>query len=443
MLQKVAAARQLAVNDPRRCDNSCDNRLVDSNEKPHPVAIHAGAFAYSHRGARIRTGDLLLPKQALYQAKLRPAIGGNGNPALILRAMTDLRLHAAAGAAALAAALGCAPGPAPSVFAPEPDEHHLRNIRQLTSGGNNAEAYFSPDGRRLIFQRQEKADSGCDQQYLIDVDGTGMRRVSNGLGRTTCGYFYDGGRRILYSSTFEASPACPPSPDRSQGYVWPLGRFEIYTARADGGDLRRLTTNDAYDAEATVSPDGRRVIFTSTRDGDIELYLMNVDGTEVRRVTHRVGYDGGAFFSPDGRSIVWRAMYPETGADTADYRRLLDQLLVRPSRLELWVADADGGNPRQVTRLGAASFAPYFHPDGKRIVFASNQPDPRSRNFDLYLVNLDGTGLERVTTSPEFDAFPMFSPDGKRIVFASNRHAARPGETNIFIADWVERPAGQ
>jgi Tol biopolymer transport system component len=363
--------------------------------------------------------------------------------------MTELRIHRAGRGIALAFALGCAPAPtsapapAPTIVASEPGEHHLRNIRQLTLGGNNAEAYFSPDGQRLIFQRQERADSGCDQQYVMNVDGSGLRRISNGLGRTTCGYFYDGGRRILYSSTFEASPACPPPPDRSQGYVWPLGRFELYTARADGGDLRRLTTNEAYDAEATVSPDGKRVIFTSTRDGDIELYVMNVDGTDVQRVTQRVGYDGGAFFSPDGHSIVWRAMYPETAADTADYRRLLAQRLVRPSRLELWVADADGRNPRQVTRLGAASFAPYFHPDGKRIVFASNRPDPRSRNFDLYLVNLDGSGLERVTTSPQFDAFPMFSPDGKRIVFASNRHAAREGETNIFIADWVERPAGQ
>ncbi len=342
--------------------------------------------------------------------------------------------------ATTALALACAvpSTPASRAVAPDPGERHLRNIRQLTFGGNNAEAYFSPDGERLIFQRQERTDSGCDQQYVMRADGSGMRRVSNGLGRTTCGYFYDGGRRILYSSTFEAAAACPPSPDRSQGYVWPLGQFEIYSARADGGDLRRLTHNDAYDAEATVSPDGRRVVFTSTRDGDIDLYTMNVDGSEVRRVTTRMGYDGGAFFSPDGRSIVWRAMYPESTADTADYRRLLGQRLVRPLRLELWMADADGGSARQVTRLGGANFAPFFHPDGRRIIFASNQPDPRSRNFDLYLVNLDGSGLQRVTTSPEFDGFPMFSPDGKLIVFASNRGAGRPGETNIFIADWVE-----
>jgi TolB protein len=342
--------------------------------------------------------------------------------------------------AALTVLLGCSrsPAPAPVFVEPEPGERHLRNIRQLTFGGNNAEAYFSPSGDELIFQRQESIDAGCDQQYVMSVDGSGMRRVSNGLGRTTCGYFYDGGRRILYSSTFEHSPECPPPPDRSQGYVWPLGHFEIYNAKLDGSEVRRLTTNDAYDAEATVSPDGKRVVFTSTRDGDIELYTMNVDGSDVRRVTRRIGYDGGAFFSPDGTRVVWRAMYPETAADTADYVRLLEQRLVRPSRLELWVANADGSGARQVTRLGGANFAPFFHPDGRRIIFASNQPDPRSRNFDLYLVNLDGTGLERVTASPEFDAFPMFSPDGTRLVFASNRNAAREGETNIFIADWVE-----
>jgi TolB protein len=348
------------------------------------------------------------------------------------------RLTAALAAGAALACAAARTGPSHVYVEPEPGERHLRNIRQLTFGGNNAEAYFSPDGKRLIFQRQDSVSSGCDQEYVMNVDGSGLRRVSNGLGRTTCGYFYDGGRRILYSSTFEDSPACPPAPDRSHGYVWPLNNLEIYTARADGSGLRQLTHAGGYNAEATVSPDGKRIVFTSTRDGDIELYTMNVDGSDVRRVTHRVGYDGGAFFSPDGRRLVWRAMYPETVADSAEYRRLLAQRLVRPTRLELWVADADGSHARQVTRLGAASFAPFFHPDGRRIIFASNYPDPKSRNFDLYLVGLDGSGLERVTTSPEFDGFPMFSPDGRRLVFASNRHGRERGETNLFIADWVE-----
>ena len=311
-------------------------------------------------------------------------------------------------------------------------------MRQLTHGGNNAEAYFSRDGRQLIFQRQEDASRGCDQQYLIGVDGRGLRRVSNGQGRTTCGYFFADDRRILYSSTHEHSAACPTPPDRSRGYVWSLGHFEIYTQKLDGSDVRGLTSNGAYNAEATVAPDGKRIIFTSTRDGDIELYTMNTDGSDVRRVTRRVGYDGGAFFSPDGRQIVWRAQYPATTADTADYQRLLGERLVRPSRLELWVANADGSGPRRITDLGGANFAPFFHPDGKRIIFASNHPAPRGRDFDLYLVHVDGTGLERVTHSPAFDGFPMFSPDGRRVVWASNRNASTPGDTNLFIADWVE-----
>ncbi len=324
------------------------------------------------------------------------------------------------------------------VIQPETGERHLRNIRQLTFGGNNAESYFSRDGKMLIFQRQEKADSGCDQQYVMNVDGSGMRRISNGWGRTTCGFFYANDQRVLYSSTFKHDKACPAPLDQSMGYVWPLGQLEIYTSKRDGSDLQQLTNNGAYNAESTVSPDGKNIIFTSTKDGDIELYAMNVDGTNVRRITNRVGYDGGAFYSPDGTMIVWRAGYPATPRDTADYRSLLAQRAVRPSRVEVWVANADGSNARQVTRLGGANFAPFFHPDGKRIIFSSNHPSPRSGKFDLYLVNIDGTGLEQVTTYDDFDSFPMWSPDGKKLVWASNRNGKRERDTNLFIADWVD-----
>jgi len=340
-----------------------------------------------------------------------------------------------------AAAAGCAHAggsAASAVFhQPEAGERHLRNIRQLTFGGNNAESYFSRSGKQLIFQRQEKVDQGCDQEYLINIDGSGLRRVSNGWGRTTCGFFYDGDKRVLYASTFAHDHACPPRPDRSQGYVWPLSSLEIYTSKTDGSDLRPLTRNGAYNAEGTVSPDGKTIIFTSTRDGDIDLYTMNLEGGDVRRITTRVGYDGGAFFSPDGKQIVWRAAYPATAADTADYLRLLHDHLVRPARVELWVANADGSDAKQITHLGGANFAPYFHPDGKRIIFSSNFESPKSGAFDLFLINVDGTGLEKVTTHPDFDSFPMFSPDGKKLVWASNRHGRENGETDIFIADWV------
>ncbi len=324
------------------------------------------------------------------------------------------------------------------VLQPENGERHLKNVRQLTFGGNNAESYFSRNGKMLIFQRQEKADSGCDQQYVMNVDGSGMRRVSNGWGRTTCGFFYANDQRVLYSSTFKHDKACPAPLDQSMGYVWPLGQLEIYTSKRDGSDLQQLTNNGAYNAESTVSPDGKSLIFTSTKDGDIELYAMNVDGTNVRRITNRVGYDGGAFYSPDGTMIAWRAGYPATAKDTADYRNLLAQRAVRPSRVEVWVANADGSNPRQVTRLGGANFAPFFHPDGKRIIFSSNHPSPRSGKFDLYLVNIDGTGLEQITTYEDFDSFPMWSPDGKKLAWASNRNGKRERDTNLFIADWVD-----
>ncbi|MDX2263214.1 MAG: hypothetical protein SFU84_16095 [Gemmatimonadales bacterium] len=342
------------------------------------------------------------------------------------------------GCAAQGAANGPASAASTTFHGPQAGERHLGRLRQLTFGGNNAEAYFSADGKWITFQRQQAVDAGCDQQFIMKTDGSSLKQISNGLGRTTCGYFIEKDQRIIFSSTFRDDPACPVPPDRAQGYVWPLGRFELFTVKRDGTDLKQLTNTGSYNAEATVSRDGKRVIFTSTRDGDVELYTMNPDGSDVRRITNRVGYDGGAFFSPDGSKIVWRAQYPVTATDSADYLRLLKARLVRPSKLELWVANADGSNPKQITNLGGANFAPFFHPDGKRIIFSSNHNDPRGRDFDLFLINADGSGIEKITNFGEFDGFPMFSPDGKQLIFASNRHGAKPGETNLFIADWKD-----
>jgi Tol biopolymer transport system component len=317
-------------------------------------------------------------------------------------------------------------------------ERHLANVTQLTFGGQNAEAYWSPDGKSLIFQRTEQ-DEGCDQIFTMSgKDGSGLRLVSTGTGRTTCAYFLPPDR-ILYSSTHDASKECPPSPDFSEGYVWPLyPSYDIWAAKEDGSDLKRLTDTDHYDAEATVSPDGRWIVFTSTRSGDIEIWKMRRDGSDVTQLTDEPGYDGGPFFSPDGKRICYRASRPAPGKELDDYRRLLGKDLIRPSTLEIYWMDADGSDKTRVTDNGAANFAPYFTPDGKRIIFASNQGDPRGRNFDLYLVHLDGTGMEQVTFCSSFDSFPMFSPDGKRIAFASNRNGSVPGETNIFVADWVD-----
>src|SRR5436309_2509381 len=295
---------------------------------------------------------------------------------------------------------------------PESGEVHLRHVRQLTFGGQNAEAYFAASGRLLIFQRHGPAES-CDQMYVMGVDGAGLHRVSSGRGRTTCGYFFDRDRRIFYSSTEHAGAACPPRPDYSQGYVWALYDYDLYTAAADGSGAQRLTTNPEYDAEGTLSPDGRTIVFTSLRDGDLDVYTMGVDGREVRRLTTTLGYDGGPFFSPDGKLIVYRAYHPSTPADSAEYRALLARRLVRPTRMDLWVMKADGSGQRQVTQLPGASFAPSFFPDSRRIIFASNYPSPTSEHFDLYAVNVDGTGLERITTDNTFNAFPMFSPDAR------------------------------
>ena len=338
--------------------------------------------------------------------------------------------------------------PAPAPGAQEslalPQERHLKNVRQLTFGGQNAEAYFSADDRQLIFMHAGE-DQPCDQIYIMSVDTPPGQRpqprlVSTGKGRTTCGYFYPAGDRILFSSTHLASAACPPRPDYSHGYVWPIySSYDIFTAKPDGTELRRLTSAPGYDAEATISRDGKKIVFTSMRNGDLDVYTMNADGSDVKQLTHELGYDGGAFFSPDGKKIVYRAEHPKTPEEIADYKSLLAQGLIRPGNLELWVMDADGSHKRQVTSNGAANFAPFWFPDGKRIIFSSNMSDPKSgQAFDLYMINEDGTGLERITYHPDFDAFPMFSSDGKKLVWASNRFNKHPHETNIFLADWAE-----
>ena len=336
--------------------------------------------------------------------------------------------------AAIAAFLLFLGSPA-STEPPRQAEKHLSNIRQLTHGGENAEAYFSADGRRLVFQ-STRDGVPCDQIFTINIDGTGERRVSNGAGRTTCGYFYPSGDDIVFASTHGTAAACPPKPSYERGYVWPVfDSYEIYRSKADGSGLTRLTNSPGYDAEATIAPDGL-ITFTSVRDGDMEIYSMKRDGSDVRRLTNRPGPDGGPFFSWDGGRIAFRGRQLDAGAEMDDYRALLKQALWRPTELELFVMDRDGRNTRQVTRLGGANFAPSWHPDGKRLIFASNVADPKGRNFDLYLINIDGTGLERVTFNGTFDGFPMFSPDGRHLVFASNRNAKSEGETNVFIADW-------
>lgn len=324
---------------------------------------------------------------------------------------------------------------------PDPLEKRLRNIRQLTDGGDNAEAYFSGDGRELIYQSTH-GDLRCDQIFVMNADGGEKRMVSTGFGRTTCAYFFPDRSRIIYASTHLGGRSCPPKPSHAGGYVWPVySTFDIFSAKPDGTDLHRLTDTRGYDAEGTISPDGTKIVFTSVRDGDLDIYVMNADGSDPTRLTHTLGYDGGPFFSPDGKLICFRASRPQGKKEEDRYRELLVGDRVQPTQLEIFVMNADGSNVRQVTRNGAANFGPFFHPSGEKLIFASNLSNPRARGpnaFELYLINVDGTGEERVTFDPTFDAFPMFSPDGRKLVWASNRNASKRGDTNVFIADWVE-----
>ncbi len=319
----------------------------------------------------------------------------------------------------------------------DPREKHLRNVKQLTFGGQNAEAYFSYDGNQLIFMSTRKPYE-CDQILTMNVDGSEQKLVSTGKGRTTCGYFYADDKHILYSSTHDADQKCPPRPDYSKGYVWGVySSYQIYQANADGTDLKALTKGPGYNAEATISADGKKVVFTSSRDGDLEIYTMNPDGTGAKRLTHTLGYDGGPFFSPDGKWIAYRAHHPKSETEVAKYKALLAQDLVEPNEMDLYVMKADGSEQTQITTLGGASFAPSFYPDSKRILFSSNYEHPKSSEFELFAVDCDGKNLEKITHAGGFNAFPQFSPDGKKLVFISNRNAKAPHEINVFVADWV------
>lgn len=318
------------------------------------------------------------------------------------------------------------------------DENHLSNIRMLTDGGENAEAYLSFDETELIYQ-STFGDMKCDQIFTMKIDGSDKQLVSTGKGRTTCSYFLPGDEKIIYASTHLAGEDCPPPPDRSKGYVWELyNSFDIFSATSDGTDLKQLTFSDGYDAEATVSPKGDKIVFTSTRDGDPEIYVMNIDGSNQTRLTFQKGYDGGAFFSQDGTKIVFRASRPKTEEELADYEDLANNGLFRPTTLEIYTMNADGSDIKQITNFGKASFAPFFFPDAERIIFSSNVNSENGRNFDLYMINVDGSGFEQITFNESFDGFPMFTKDGKQLVFCSNRFNKTEGDTNVFIADWID-----
>lgn len=327
------------------------------------------------------------------------------------------------------------------------EEGHLANVRQLTDGGDNAEAYFSFDGTMLTFQSNaEKWGNSCDQIYAFNWDTDTIlenepQMISNGLGRTTCAYFMPGDSTIIYASTFAGDSACPAVPERGEGgaYVWPIyADFDIYISDLNGQLMDTLISGPGYDAEATVSPDGTKIVFTSTRSGDLELYVCDIDGSNIVQVTHELGYDGGAFFSPDSKKLVFRSSRPKTEEEIAKYKGLLAEGLVEPTDMEIYTCNIDGSDLKQITELGQANWAPFFHPSGEKIIFSSNHASEKGYPFNLYMIGTDGTGLERITYDGVFDAFPMFSPDGKKLIFASNRNNGGGRATNLFIADWID-----
>ena len=327
-------------------------------------------------------------------------------------------------------------------------EKHLKNVKQLTFGGDNAEAYWSFDGTKITFQANTKAwGLECDQIFTMSADeiieGDKIpQMISNGKGRTTCSYFLPGDSTIVYSSTHLGGDACPIIPkkeDHDGKYIWPVYEtFDIFVADLEGNMIAQLTNEDGYDAEPTVSPKGDKIVFTSTRSGDLELYTMNIDGTDVNQITDELGYDGGAFFSPDGTKILFRSSRPKTETEIKEYKKLLANNLVMPTNMELYVCNIDGSDLKKITDLGSANWAPFFHPSGEKIIFSTNHHKEKHDGFNLFMIDIDGQNLEQITYDAVFDAFPMFSPDGTKLIFSSNRNNHGTHDTNLFIAEWVD-----
>lgn len=328
-----------------------------------------------------------------------------------------------------------------------PEEKHFKNIQQLTFSGDNAEAYWSFDGKYIVFQhRNPKEGIQCDQIYYGKVptkpgEKFEPKLISGNKGRTTCAFFTKDGKHIIYASTYLKADTCPPTPDRSKygnKYIWPVYLdYDIFMADLNGKIVKRLTSTPGYDAEATLSPDGKKMIFTSMRDGDLDLYIMDLATQKVKQITHELGYDGGAWFSPNGKKIIWRASRPKTKEEIDEYKSLLKDNLVAPLQMEVFTANIDGSDVKQVTNLGESNWAPNYLHDG-RIIFCSNHEYPRGFPFNMYIMNADGSHIEKISHDNSFDAFPMFSPDGKKIVFCSTRNNGGTRDINIFIADWVE-----
>jgi len=313
---------------------------------------------------------------------------------------------------------------------------HLRNIKAVTADFVRAgEGYFSPDGKKIIFQAEEK-DTGNPfyQIFVMDLESGRYRRISPGMGRTTCPFFSPDGRKVIYASSHldpeakkrQEAEYRQRDEDRKAGkrrrYSWDFDPYmEIFEANPDGSELKRLTNAPGYDAEGSYSPDGKQIVFCSKRDGNLELYIMDADGKNARKLTNAPGcYNGGPFFSPDGKRVIFRSDRKEK------------------DRLQLYVINTDGTGERALTDNDKwVYWAPFWYKDGKHIIYtAADHSDPTARpNYDLYWMNIETGKITRITYSPGQDVLPVFSPDGTKVMWTASRDG-NPS-TQLYIADFT------
>jgi Tol biopolymer transport system component len=314
-------------------------------------------------------------------------------------------------------------------------EDHLTKVTQLTFTGENTQASFSPDNKNIIFQSTRNR-LRCDAIFRMHSDGSDISQISSGKGIASSAVISPDNNSIIYSSTQKVDYQCPSKPEYSKAYSWLLySSYDLFKDELTGGSDERIIKSSSYDGGAVYSPKGDKIIFSSGRTGDLELYIANSDGNNVKQLTNIDGYDGDAVFSRDGKYIVWRASRPK-GNDLHDYRYQLSQGIIKEGKFEIFMMKLAGGKPIQLTNNGATNFSPSFDPNSNNIIFSSNMSQKDGRNYDIYTLNLKTRKLERITYYSGFDGYPVFSSDGKKLLFTSSRNFRYKAEKNIFIVNW-------